>query len=132
MILFGFGRIKNDDKMIQAEGVESLSEAELRQACRDRRLLGLLSMEEMRQQVSDQSYVSFSSTENYAASGRSLSNNLQGYYKMWLVWISMRSLKQKINNFVMLLSLIVNTNRILYGYIHVCIHTFMYKILVTY
>lgn len=37
--------------MIQTEGVESLSEAELRQACRDRGLLGLLSVEEMRQQV---------------------------------------------------------------------------------
>ncbi|XP_021750970.1 mitochondrial proton/calcium exchanger protein-like [Chenopodium quinoa] len=39
--------------MIQAEGVESLSEAELRQACRDRGLLGLLSVEEMRQQLRD-------------------------------------------------------------------------------
>ncbi|KAK7243192.1 hypothetical protein RIF29_37981 [Crotalaria pallida] len=45
--------IKNDDRMIQAEGVESLSEAELRQACRDRGLLGLLSVEEMRQQLKD-------------------------------------------------------------------------------
>lgn len=45
--------IKNDDKMIQAEGVESLSEAELRQACRDRGLLGLLSVDEMRQQLHD-------------------------------------------------------------------------------
>ncbi|KAK8507862.1 hypothetical protein V6N13_140605 [Hibiscus sabdariffa] len=45
--------IKNDDKMIQAEGVESLSEAELRQACRERGLLGLLSVEEMRQQLRD-------------------------------------------------------------------------------
>ncbi|RWR83920.1 LETM1 and EF-hand domain-containing protein 1, mitochondrial-like protein [Cinnamomum micranthum f. kanehirae] len=45
--------IKNDDKMIQAEGVESLSEAELRQACRDRGQLGLLSVEEMRQQLRD-------------------------------------------------------------------------------
>lgn len=45
--------IKNDDKMIQAEGVESLSEAELRHACRDRGLLGLLSVEEMRQQLRD-------------------------------------------------------------------------------
>jgi hypothetical protein len=43
--------IKNDDKMIQAEGVESLSEEELRQACRERGHLGLLSTEEMRQQV---------------------------------------------------------------------------------
>ncbi|XP_047150600.1 mitochondrial proton/calcium exchanger protein-like isoform X2 [Vigna umbellata] len=42
--------IKNDDKLIKLEGVESLSEAELRQACRDRGLLGLLSVEEMRQQ----------------------------------------------------------------------------------
>lgn len=49
--LFAFGRIKNDDKLIQVEGVKSLSEAELRQACRDRGLLGLLSVEEMRQQV---------------------------------------------------------------------------------
>lgn len=46
-------QIKNDDKMIQAEGVESLSEAELRQACRDRGNLGLLSVEEMRQQLRD-------------------------------------------------------------------------------
>ncbi|KAF9677009.1 hypothetical protein SADUNF_Sadunf08G0062700 [Salix dunnii] len=45
--------IKSDDKMIQIEGVESLSEAELRQACRDRGLLGLLSVEEMRQQLHD-------------------------------------------------------------------------------
>ncbi|WJZ91483.1 hypothetical protein VitviT2T_010550 [Vitis vinifera] len=45
--------IKNDDRMIQAEGVESLSEAELHQACRDRGLLGLLSVEEMRQQLRD-------------------------------------------------------------------------------
>lgn len=43
--------IKNDDKLIQAEGVESLSEEELRQACRERGHLGLLSAEEMRQQV---------------------------------------------------------------------------------
>lgn len=49
--LFAFGRIKNDDKLIQVEGVKSLSEAELRQACRDRGLLGLLSVEEMQQQV---------------------------------------------------------------------------------
>ncbi|KAI3809340.1 hypothetical protein L1987_25312 [Smallanthus sonchifolius] len=45
--------IKDDDKMIQAEGVESLSEEELRQACRDRGLLGLLSVDEMRQQIRD-------------------------------------------------------------------------------
>ncbi|KAK7340401.1 hypothetical protein VNO77_21103 [Canavalia gladiata] len=45
--------IKNDDKLIQAEGLESLSEAELRQACRERGLLGLLSVEEMRQQLKD-------------------------------------------------------------------------------
>ena len=44
-------RIKNDDKLIQAEGVESLSEAELREDCRERGMLGLLSAEEMRQQV---------------------------------------------------------------------------------
>lgn len=47
----GFGRIKNDDKLIQAEGVDSLSEAELRQACRDRGMLELPSVEEMRLKV---------------------------------------------------------------------------------
>ncbi|XP_004492874.1 uncharacterized protein [Cicer arietinum] len=45
--------IKNDDKLIKEEGVESLSEAELRQACRDRGLLGLRSVKEMRQQLND-------------------------------------------------------------------------------
>ncbi|XP_028070225.1 mitochondrial proton/calcium exchanger protein-like isoform X3 [Camellia sinensis] len=45
--------IKNDDKMIQAEGLESLSEAELREDCRERGMLGLLSVEEMRQQLRD-------------------------------------------------------------------------------
>jgi hypothetical protein len=50
--LYGSGRIKNDDKLIQ-EGVGSLSEAGLRQACRDRGLLGLHSVEEMRQQVNN-------------------------------------------------------------------------------
>ncbi|MCH84009.1 LETM1 and EF-hand domain-containing protein 1 mitochondrial-like [Trifolium medium] len=42
--------MKNDNKLIQ-EGVESLSEAALRQACRDRGLLGLHIVEGMRQQV---------------------------------------------------------------------------------
>lgn len=37
--------------MIQAEGVESLSEAELREDCRERGMLGEFSVEEMRQQV---------------------------------------------------------------------------------
>ncbi|KAJ4823666.1 hypothetical protein Tsubulata_019763 [Turnera subulata] len=46
-------RIKNDDKLIQAEGVESLSEAELREDCRERGLLGVLSVEEMRQELRD-------------------------------------------------------------------------------
>ncbi|KAL6652463.1 hypothetical protein ACP70R_011388 [Stipagrostis hirtigluma subsp. patula] len=45
--------IKNDDRMIQDEGVESLSEQELRQACRERGHLGLVSTEEMRQQLKD-------------------------------------------------------------------------------
>ncbi|PIA45850.1 hypothetical protein AQUCO_01600234v1 [Aquilegia coerulea] len=45
--------IKNDDKMIQAEGVESLSESELRQACRERGIIGNLSVEELRQQLRD-------------------------------------------------------------------------------
>lgn len=47
----GLHRIKKDDKLIKAEGVESLSEAELRQACRYRGMLQLGSVEEMRQQV---------------------------------------------------------------------------------
>ncbi|XP_059655515.1 uncharacterized protein LOC132302619 [Cornus florida] len=45
--------IKNDDKLIQAEGVESLSEAELREDCRERGMLGLRSVEEMRLQLRD-------------------------------------------------------------------------------
>ncbi|KAK4802926.1 hypothetical protein SAY86_001129 [Trapa natans] len=53
MLRKGLQEIKNDDKMIQAEGLESLSEEELRQACRDRGLLGLLSAQEMRQQLRD-------------------------------------------------------------------------------
>lgn len=44
-------RIKTDDRMIKDEGIESLSEAELRAACRERGMLGLLSVEQMRQQV---------------------------------------------------------------------------------
>ncbi|KAF3455190.1 hypothetical protein FNV43_RR05638 [Rhamnella rubrinervis] len=43
--------IKNDDKMIQAEGVESLSERELIMACRDRGLLRPQSVEEMREEL---------------------------------------------------------------------------------
>lgn len=43
--------IKNDDRLIQAEGIESLSEAELREDCRERGMLGELSVEEMRKQV---------------------------------------------------------------------------------
>ncbi|KAL1327946.1 hypothetical protein HN51_037926 [Arachis hypogaea] len=46
-------RIKEDDRLIQAEGVDSLSEAELREDCRERGMLGLLSVEEMRQQLRD-------------------------------------------------------------------------------
>lgn len=37
--------------MIQNEGVDSLSEQELRQACRERGMLGLRSVEDMRKQV---------------------------------------------------------------------------------
>lgn len=47
---FGY-RIKEDDRMIQNEGVDSLSEAELRLACRERGMLGLRSVEDMRKQV---------------------------------------------------------------------------------
>ncbi|XP_051126483.1 uncharacterized protein LOC127248261 [Andrographis paniculata] len=45
--------LKNDDKLIQAEGVESLSEAELREDCRERGMIGAFSVEEMRQQLRD-------------------------------------------------------------------------------
>lgn len=45
--------IKDDDKLIQAEGVESFTEAELREDCRERGMLGLVSVEEMRQQMRD-------------------------------------------------------------------------------
>lgn len=45
--------IKTDDRMIKDEGIESLSEAELRAACRERGMLGLLSVEQMRQQLKD-------------------------------------------------------------------------------
>ncbi|KAL8104485.1 uncharacterized protein LOC141677624 [Apium graveolens] len=45
--------IKKDDKLIQAEGVESLSEEELREDCRERGMLGYNSVEEMRQQLRD-------------------------------------------------------------------------------
>ncbi|KAJ0570309.1 putative DNA-binding pseudobarrel domain superfamily, letm1 ribosome-binding protein [Helianthus annuus] len=46
--------IKNDDRIIQAEGgVDALSEDELREDCRERGMLGLLSGEEMRQLLCD-------------------------------------------------------------------------------
>ncbi|OMO52627.1 hypothetical protein COLO4_37065 [Corchorus olitorius] len=50
LTLDNINRIKNDDKLIQAEGVESLSEDELREDCRERGMLGVVSVEEMRQQ----------------------------------------------------------------------------------
>ena len=49
--LNSFGRIKNDDKLIQSEGVDLLSTPELQAACRDRGILGILTEEEMRKQV---------------------------------------------------------------------------------
>ncbi|XP_037410046.1 mitochondrial proton/calcium exchanger protein-like [Triticum dicoccoides] len=45
--------IKDDDILIQREGVASLSEDELRQACRERGHLGLLPVEEMREELQD-------------------------------------------------------------------------------
>ncbi|MBA0713882.1 hypothetical protein Golax_012885 [Gossypium laxum] len=58
LLLFSYNyslclRIKKDDKLIQGGGVESLSEAELRQGCRERGMHGVLSVEEMRQQLQD-------------------------------------------------------------------------------
>ncbi|PWA59426.1 LETM1-like protein [Artemisia annua] len=50
--------IKNDDKMIQSEGgVDALSEDELREDCRERGMLGLRSVEEMRQQLKPEEVV---------------------------------------------------------------------------
>ncbi|XP_047060984.1 mitochondrial proton/calcium exchanger protein-like [Lolium rigidum] len=45
--------IKDDDMLIQREGVASLSEHELRQACRERGHLGLFPVEEMREELQD-------------------------------------------------------------------------------
>ncbi|CAK9209487.1 unnamed protein product [Sphagnum troendelagicum] len=45
--------IKQDDRMIQNEGLDTLSESELRSACRERGMLGMRSVEEMRQQLRD-------------------------------------------------------------------------------
>ncbi|CAL1404725.1 unnamed protein product [Linum trigynum] len=45
--------IKKDDRMIQEEGIETLTEDELRAECRERGMLGLRSVEEMRQQLRD-------------------------------------------------------------------------------
>ncbi|KAH7447953.1 hypothetical protein KP509_01G129300 [Ceratopteris richardii] len=45
--------IKMDDRLIKEEGIETLSEQELRAACRERGMLGLLSVEQMRQQLRD-------------------------------------------------------------------------------
>ncbi|CDP04140.1 unnamed protein product [Coffea canephora] len=53
MLRMRLQKIKEDDKMIKAEGVESLSEEELRQACRDRGMLGLVSADELRQSLRD-------------------------------------------------------------------------------
>ncbi|MCO5550546.1 hypothetical protein L7F22_004033 [Adiantum nelumboides] len=46
-------RIKIDDRLIKEEGIETLSEQELRAACRDRGMLGTLSVEQMCQQLKD-------------------------------------------------------------------------------
>lgn len=44
-------RIKKDDKEIEKEGIDSLSEYELRAACRERGMLGIQSIDQMRIQV---------------------------------------------------------------------------------
>ncbi|KAI5061020.1 hypothetical protein GOP47_0023525 [Adiantum capillus-veneris] len=43
--------IKNDDRLIQTEGIELLSEAELQAACRDRGILNVFTVKEMRQHL---------------------------------------------------------------------------------
>ncbi|KAB2067428.1 hypothetical protein ES319_A09G225300v1 [Gossypium barbadense] len=53
LTLDNISRIKKDDKLIPGEGMESLSEAELRQGCREQGMLGVLSVEEIRQQLQD-------------------------------------------------------------------------------
>ncbi|XP_076900806.1 uncharacterized protein LOC143555056 isoform X2 [Bidens hawaiensis] len=46
--------IKNDDRLIQAEGgVDALSDDELAEDCRERGMIGVLSVQEMRQQLRD-------------------------------------------------------------------------------
>ncbi|KAL5698948.1 hypothetical protein ACHQM5_029917 [Ranunculus cassubicifolius] len=45
--------IKNDDKLIQAEGIDSMDEAELKQTCRERGIIISLPPEELRQQLRD-------------------------------------------------------------------------------
>ncbi|KAK8338288.1 hypothetical protein V6Z12_A09G240500 [Gossypium hirsutum] len=53
LTLDNISRIKKDEKLIPGEGMESLSEAELRQGCREQGMLGVLSVEEIRQQLQD-------------------------------------------------------------------------------
>ncbi|XP_022018418.2 protein FORGETTER 1 [Helianthus annuus] len=52
-VLYTFVMDQDDNKMIQGVGVESLYEEELHQACWDRGLLGLCSVDEMKQQIRD-------------------------------------------------------------------------------
>lgn len=44
-------RIKKDDIEIEKEGIDTLSEYELRAACRERGMLGIQSVDQMREQV---------------------------------------------------------------------------------
>jgi hypothetical protein len=50
---FGYCRIKEDDKLIKREGVDTLTESELRSACRQRGMLMVenMTVEEMRKEV---------------------------------------------------------------------------------
>ncbi|XP_043722285.1 mitochondrial proton/calcium exchanger protein-like isoform X2 [Telopea speciosissima] len=97
--------IKNDDKMIQAEGVESLSEVELRQACRERGLLGLLSVEEMRQQLRD--WLDLSLNHSLPSSLLILSRafSISGKLKPEVVQATLSSLPEEVVDTVQVISL---------------------------
>ncbi|KAG0553544.1 hypothetical protein KC19_12G019100 [Ceratodon purpureus] len=58
--------IKKDDREIQQEGVDSLSESELRAACRERGMLGIQSVNNMRSQLQD--WLDLSLTHNVPSS----------------------------------------------------------------
>eukprot|EP00850_Spirogloea_muscicola_P019244 SM000187S03861 [mRNA] locus=s187:52808:57172:+ [translate_table: standard] len=53
MLRSKLAQIKEDDRLIKSEGVDSLTVSELQTACRERGMLGITSEERMRQQLTD-------------------------------------------------------------------------------